>query len=326
MNGASEFMPRGRHLRLPASALLQDRPGQPLIGAMARDDEAWRARTFSEAVDHVAERLSAAGIETARGDAWLLAAAATGRPRASLMAGGPDAPSAAELARLDELARRRSAREPMAYILGEKEFWSLPFRVSPAALIPRPETETVVEAALAQIRDRGAPLRILDLGTGSGCLLLALLSELPRALGLGVDRSPEALRLAMTNAGRLKLAPRARFERRSWATGLEGVFDLIVSNPPYVGAADAARLAPEIRDFEPQLALVAGPDGLDAYRALVPDCARLLAPGGALALEIGQGQGDAVAALLARHGFAVVERRPDLAGIERCLVARARPA
>jgi release factor glutamine methyltransferase len=293
---------------------------------MARDGEAWRARTFSEAVGRVAERLSAAGVETARGDAWLLAAAATGRARASLMAGGPNLPSAAELARLDELARRRCAREPIAYILGEKEFWSLPFQVSPAALIPRPETETVVEAALAQVRDRRASLRILDLGTGCGCLFLALLSELPRATGLGVDLSPSALRLASVNAGRLKLAPRARFERRSWARGLDCVFDLIVSNPPYVGTADLARLAPEVRDFEPQLALVAGPDGLDAYRTLLPDCARLLAPGGALALEIGQGQGNAVAALLARHGFALVERRPDLAGIERCLVAQAAPA
>jgi release factor glutamine methyltransferase len=198
--------------------------------------------------------------------------------------------------------------------------------VSPAVLIPRPETETVVEAALAAAGDRGAPLRILDLGTGSGCLLLALLSELPRASGQGVDLSAEALEVARSNAERLGLGERARFEQRSWGAGLEGPFDLIVGNPPYVGEAEIAGLEPEVREFEPRTALVAGPDGLDAYRALIPDGARLLAAGGALALEIGQGQGDAVAALLAEHGLEVVERRPDLAGIPRCLIARATPA
>jgi release factor glutamine methyltransferase len=272
------------------------------------------------------ESLAAAGIEAARSEAWLLLAAASGRSRTSLMAGGLDGLTAGQERHLADMVRRRLAREPMAYILGEREFWSLPFRVSPAVLIPRPETETVVEAALTQIPDRGLPLRILDLGTGSGCLLLALLSELPYAEGLGVDLSEPALELARANAEHLGLAGRARFERRSWGAGLDGVFDLIVSNPPYVGAADLASLEPEVRDFEPQTALIAGPDGLDAYRALIPDCVRLLAEGGSVALEIGQGQGDAVAELLAGVGLAVVERRPDLAGIERCLVARARPA
>jgi release factor glutamine methyltransferase len=294
--------------------------------SMERDRQTWPAATLRDIVARVAERLAAAGVETARGDAWLLLAAATGRQRAHLMAGGAQALTASEEARLDQLVCRRAAREPMAYVLGEKEFWSLPFRVSPAVLIPRPETETVVEAALAQVCDRRAPLRLLDLGTGSGCLLLALLSELPQATGLGVDVGGEALGVARANAERLGLAPQARFEQRSWGVGLDGIFDLIVSNPPYVGAADLNRLEPEIRDFEPQLALIAGPDGLDAYRALLPDCARLLAEGGSVALEIGQGQGDAVAALLAGHGLAVVDRRPDLAGIERCLVARTEPA
>ncbi len=282
--------------------------------------------TLRQIVAGVAGRLAAAGIETARGDAWLLLAAATGRERASLMAAGADEIGAAAQARLEELVRRRSAREPMAYILGEREFWSLAFQVTPAVLIPRPESETVVEAALAQIEDRRARLRVLDLGTGSGCLLLALLSELPAATGLGVDLSAGALALARANAGRLGLAGRARFEQRSWGAGLDGVFDLIVANPPYVGADELAGLEPEVREHEPQIALIAGPDGLCAYRALIPDCARLLAEGGAVALEIGQGQGDAVAALLVRHGLAVVGRRPDLAGIPRCLVARPGPA
>ena len=282
--------------------------------------------TLRQIVAGVAGRLAAAGIETARGDAWLLLAAATGRERASLMAAGADEIAATERSRLDELVRRRSAREPMAYILGEREFWSLVFQVTPAVLIPRPESETMVEAALAKVGDRRAPLRVLDLGTGSGCLLLALLSELPAATGLGVDLSTGALTLARANAGRLGLAGRARFEEGSWGAGLQGGFDLIVANPPYVGAGELAGLEPEVREFEPQLALIAGADGLCAYRALIPDCARLLAEGGSVALEIGQGQGDAVAALLARHGLVVVDRRLDLAGIERCLVARPGPA
>ena len=276
----------------------------------------------SARIVELTQRLAQAGVEAARSEAWLLLAAVTGRERATLITEGPDGLTVDQERRLEAMVRRRLAREPIAYILGEKEFWSLPFRVSPAVLIPRPETETVVEAALARVPDRASPLRILDLGTGSGCLLLALLSELPQATGLGVDLSPSALALARANAGRLGLAGRAGFERRRWGAGLVGAFDLVVGNPPYVGAADLASLEPEVRKFEPRLALVAGPDGLDAYRALVPDCARLLAAGGALALEIGQRQGDAVAALLARHGLAVVERRLDLAAIERCLVAR----
>jgi release factor glutamine methyltransferase len=268
------------------------------------------------------ERLASAGIEGARGEAWLLLAAASGRSRASLMAGALEELSAAQEARLEAMLRRRVAREPIAYILGEKEFWSLPFEVGPAVLIPRPESESVVEAALARVGDRIAPLRLLDLGTGSGCLLLALLTELPQASGLGVDLSAAALALARRNARRLGLAGRARLERRSWGDGLAGSFDLIVSNPPYVAAGDLAGLAPEVRAFEPALALSAGPDGLAAYRALLPDCARLLAPGGSVALEIGQGQAAAVAGLLTEQGLTITDRRRDLAGIERCLVAR----
>jgi len=272
-------------------------------------------------IRQLSERLAAAGIEGSRGEAWLLLEAAAGCPRASLMAGTVERLTPEQEVLLEAMVRRRLSREPMAYILGEKEFWSLPFAVGPAVLIPRPESESVVEAALARVDDRSAPLRLLDLGTGSGCLLLALLSELPRATGLGVDLSAAALALAWRNAGRLGLAARARFEVRSWGAGLAGSFDLIVSNPPYVGAGDLAGLEPEVRAFEPQIALAAGPDGLAAYRALIPDCARLLAPGGSVALEIGQGQG-AVAGLLAAHGLAVIDRRRDLAGIERCLVAQ----
>ncbi|HEX5078622.1 MAG TPA: peptide chain release factor N(5)-glutamine methyltransferase [Geminicoccaceae bacterium] len=273
----------------------------------------------------LAAKLAAAGIEDARREAWLLLSAVTGRSRVELIAGAPVALSPEEEERLDALAARRLAREPMAYILGEREFWSLPFRVSPAVLVPRPESESVVEAALESVHGRTTPLRILDLGTGSGCLLLALLSELPNATGLGVDRSAAALAVARGNAGRLGLAARAAFGEGHWGQGLAGPYDLVVSNPPYVARADAATLPPEVRAFEPEEALFAGADGLDAYRALAPDCARLLAEHGVACLEIGQGQAAAVEAVMRRHGLRLVGSRPDLAGIERCLILRPDP-
>jgi release factor glutamine methyltransferase len=271
-------------------------------------------------VADLAARLEAAGIEAARSEAWLLLAAATGRSRAELIAGAARALSPAEEQRLEALAARRLTREPMAYILGSREFWSLPFEVSPAVLVPRPESETVVEAALAQIADRTAPLRILDLGTGSGCLLLALLSELPRASGLGTDCSAAALAMAKSNARRLGLAERAEFREGDWGRGLAGPFEIIVCNPPYLARTDAENLAPEVRAFEPEAALFAGPDGLLAYHTLAPDCARLLAKDGMVFLEIGQGQGAAVERIMRRHGLGLVASRPDLAGIERCLM------
>jgi release factor glutamine methyltransferase len=279
--------------------------------------------TLRDIVAEIAARLAAAGVEDARPEAWLLLAAATGRQRAELMvgAGSPDAP---EAACLEELVQRRMRREPIAYILREKEFWSLTFEVGPAVLIPRPETETVVEAVLDEIKGHNAALRLLDLGTGSGCLLLALLSELPDATGLGIDASAAALAFAERNAARLGLAARAAFRRGRWGEGLAERFNVIVGNPPYVAEREWFGLQPEIREFEPKAALVAGPDGLAAYRALAPHCARLLAPGGLCALEIGCGQGDAVAEILSDHALRVVATYPDLAGIERCLVGRHR--
>jgi release factor glutamine methyltransferase len=278
--------------------------------------------TLADMVARIAAHLAAAGIEGARAEAWLLLGTATGRHRAELMAGAAATLDAAPAARLEELVRRRVAREPIAYILGEKEFWSLTFEVGPAVLIPRPETETLVEAVLCEIAERRATLRLLDLGTGSGCLLLALLSELPNATGLGIDASAEALALAGRNAARLGLSARAAFRPGRWAEGLEEPFDVVVSNPPYVAEPEWSGLQREIREFEPKAALVAGPDGLAAYRALAPDGARLLAPHGLCALEIGHGQGKAVTAILGRHGLKVTGRYRDLAGIERCLVAR----
>ena len=278
--------------------------------------------TPREIVPRIAARLDAAGIEDARAEAWLLLSIALGCARAELMAGAATSPDAGQAMRLEELVRRRAAREPIAYILGKKEFWSLTFEVGPAVLIPRPETETVVEAVLDQITERSAALRLLDLGTGSGCLLLALLSELAHATGLGIDDSAAAVAIARCNAARLGLAARAEFAQGRWGQGLKGRFDVIVANPPYVAERAWPGLQPEIRAFEPKAALLAGPDGLAAYRALAPDCARLLARGGLCALEIGYGQGDAAAAILSDHGLAVAARYRDLAGIERALVGR----
>jgi release factor glutamine methyltransferase len=278
--------------------------------------------TLRDIVARTAARLAAAGIADARAEAWLLLALALGRDRALLMAGAATMPDAAQAARLEEFVRRRAAREPVAYLAGAKEFWSLTFEVGPAVLIPRPETETLVEAVLDRIADREAALRLLDLGTGSGCLLLALLSELPNARGLGIDDSPAALALAGRNAARLGFAARAAFACGRWGEDVSGAFDVMVSNPPYVAEREWPGLQPEIRDFEPKAALIAGRDGLAAYRALAPDCARLLAADGLCVLEIGRGQGQAETEILARHGLEVTGRCRDLAGIERCLVAR----
>ena len=274
-----------------------------------------------ELVAQLTGHLAEAGVEGPRTDAWLLLGAATGRSRADLIAGHVDHLSAREMKRLEALTRRRLAREPMAYIIGEKEFWSLPLWVTPAVLIPRPDSETVVEAALAEVADPGAPLRVLDLGTGSGCLLLALLSELANATGVGVDANAAALTVAQRNAERLGLAPRAHFMQDDWGRSLDDRFDLIVSNPPYVPEDEFEELAPEIRKFEPRDALAAGPDGLVAYAALAGHCARLLMPRGRVVLEIGRGQAEAVASILERHELEVIGSRADLSGVERCLIA-----
>lgn len=280
--------------------------------------------TLAEALCAATRRLRAADIDAPRAEARLLLRAATGLSPEALVVERDRRLDPAAFARFEALVARRAAREPMAYLLGEREFWSLPVLVAPGVLVPRPETETLVEAALACVQDRTAPLRILDLGTGSGCLLLALLHELPNARGLGVDRSERALALAAENARRLGLARRAFFVAGDWGRALSGTFELVVANPPYVASDELADLAPEVARHEPRLALDGGPDGLSAYRALLPDLVRLLAPGGVACLEIGKGQAPTLRALFEAAGFAVATR-PDLAGIPRCLVLRRVP-
>jgi release factor glutamine methyltransferase len=224
---------------------------------------------------------------------------------------GDDAPAG-----FDALLARREAGEPVAYILGSRSFWTIELEVGPGVLIPRPDTETLLEAAAEHFGAAG-PKHVLDLGTGPGTLLLAALDQWPKAAGVGVDRSEAALAFARRNADRLGLADRAELRLGSWGEGLDERFDLILCNPPYVEGG--AVLPPDVSRFEPHEALFAGPDGLDDYRRLGPEMPRLLAPGGIACVEIGAGQEEAVRALFGAQGLKV-SSRPDLAGIARCLV------
>lgn len=236
--------------------------------------------------------------------------------------------SADEIAMIAALAARRLAHEPVARITGTKEFWGLEFHITPATLVPRPETETLVEAALGAIdaqgpRDRA--VRIADFGTGSGALLLALLSELPQAVGVGTDISPAALATARENAKRLGLAKRAHFTACDFGAALSGPFDLVVSNPPYIASEEIAGLAPEVRDYDPHLALDGGSQGVDKYRHVARDARRILSPEGALLVEIGAGQASAVSDLLRVGGIMVESAEHDIQGHLRALLGRPTP-
>ena len=277
--------------------------------------------SLGQALDRAAQRLHAAGVEGARRDARLLLAAALGITPERVLA-HPERPvTSPEQARAEALIARRLRREPVSRILGWREFWGLRFHISPDTLDPRPESETLVEAVLERIGNTKEPVRILDLGTGSGCLLLALLSELPAANGLGTDLGSGALQVARDNARALGLATRAGFARGYWAAAIGGVWQVIVSNPPYITKAEFTALPPEVARYDPHLALDGGADGLEAYRALAPDAAGLLAPGGLLALEVGIGQAGAVETVLEAAGLTALGRVRDLAGIERCVLA-----
>ena len=268
-------------------------------------------------------RLKSAANDSAELDARLLIGHALGLDLTGLITAAQRQLTSEESARLEDVARRRLAGEPVARILGEKEFWGLPLQLSSATLVPRPDTETVVELALELLRAGGnldRTLRIADLGTGSGAILLALLSELPAAQGFGTDISQAALQTARANAARAGLSDRATFIACDYASGLAGPFDLIVSNPPYIRSADIDRLATEVRNHDPLAALDGGADGLDAYRALIPQAAGLLAPGAALAVEAGEGQSTQIQALMTAAGLMpVIAPKADLAGIPRAV-------
>lgn len=272
-------------------------------------------------LDGATARLHAAGVPGARRDARLLLAHVLGVGVEAILA-RPERPvTLSQSAAFDALRARRAAREPLSRILGEREFWGLSLRLSAATLDPRPDSETLVEAVLDGLPSRGDAGAVLDLGTGSGCLLLALLSALPKASGLGIDLDPAAVRTARDNARRLGLAGRARFAVGDWGETLAGGWKVIVSNPPYIREDAIDSLAPEVALYEPRRALDGGSDGLSAYRSLVPQLPRLLAPDGLAVLEVGAGQAAAVEALLAAAGLVSKGRRRDLAGLDRCVIA-----
>lgn len=270
------------------------------------------ARKVGEAL-HIATGLLGSSSDTPRLDAELLLAHALGVDRSAMLLD----PARFEVPdHFTYLVARRMNHEPVAYILGYREFWSLRIEVGPGVLIPRPDSETLIEAAVDHFR-AAPPRTILDLGTGPGTLLLAALSEFPGARGLGVDVSPDAMMYARDNAEDLGMADRVTLHQGNWGEGVEGVFDLILCNPPYI--ADSEHLMPDVTKHEPAGALFAGPDGLDDYRRIIPDLGRLLAPGGAAILEIGHSQHILVKELAEAAGFGVACRR-DLGGRDRALL------
>lgn len=291
--------------------------------------DTFAGQTVETARRMLTARLRTNSIDTAELDARILIGAVLALDLTGLIAAAERRVTAVEAARLEEAERRRLAGEPVARIVGTREFWGLPLQISAATLVPRPDTETVVELALEMLQPSADPdrrLRIADIGTGSGAILLALLSELPDAYGVGTDISVAALRTASGNAVDLGLAARTAFVACDYAAALSGVFDLIVSNPPYIRSADIAGLSIEVRDYDPPLALDGGTDGLDAYRALIPQAARLLAPGGVLVVEAGHGQSGEIQGLIDAAGL-TCERPPkaDLAGIRRAVAGRKKP-
>lgn len=275
--------------------------------------------TRSEALAQATVRLAGAGVETPALDAKTLLLAIEDIDAAALIAGG-DAAMKAEKD-YDSALSRREQREPVSKILGYRDFWSHRFVVTPDVLDPRPDTETLIEAAL-EIAPKDRPLRILDMGTGSGCILLTLLSELPHASGIGTDISQAALTVAQGNAKALGLKDRADFIVSDWFTALDGTFDLVVSNPPYISETEKQTLSPEVRDWDPGAALFAGMDGLQAYRKIVNGLATVLGQDGTALLEIGIGQRASVTDLLEHVGFSAVFCRRDLGGIDRCLIVQ----
>jgi release factor glutamine methyltransferase len=252
--------------------------------------------------------------DTPRLDAELLMAEALHIDRDKLILSPPprDVPN-----RFGEMLDRRKAGEPIAYITGRRAFWNIELHVGPGVLIPRPDSEVLIASAIEHFEGTKGPARILDLGTGPGTLLLAALDLWPEATGLGIDVSRQAMSYAAANARRLEFEGRVKFKTGNWATGVKETFDLILCNPPYV--AEGAELGPGVREFEPDEALFAGREGLDAYRVLAPELPRLLGPGGLAAIEIGHDQADAVSRLLARDGLKA-RVAEDLAGRLRAVL------
>lgn len=284
---------------------------------------------LGDILDSGAARLLAAGVEEPRRDARLLLMAAAGLTAEELIR-RPDAPAdPVQMTRYMEMITRRQSREPVSRILGRREFWSLEFAITPDTLDPRPDSETLISAALDHFEDRSRAYNILDIGTGSGCLLLALLSELPVARGTGIDISEGALDTARANAQRLGFLRRSNFvncdiRRPRWAQRIGGPHDIVIANPPYISAAALAGLAPEVTRFDPFPALSGGEDGLDFYRIITNSLVGLLVSGGLAIIEVGSGQAEAVQTLLTQAGLKELATRQDLGGIPRAITGRMR--
>lgn len=274
----------------------------------------------------VAARLKSAGLDSPELDARLLIGAALNLDHTGLSVQASRRIVHDEAAAIEKYVLRRIAREPVARILGRKEFWGLDLQISSATLVPRPDTETVVIAALEFLRSQNklsSDIHIADIGAGSGAILLALLSECPQARGVGTDISADALTIANINARDLGLAERTAFVQSDYAAALSGPFDLIVSNPPYVPSDDVDKLEIDVRDYDPHLALDGGRDGLDAYRVIAPQAARLLLPGSALIVEVGYDQAADVSRIMGTTGLNVqAPPRTDLGGIHRVVTGQ----
>lgn len=271
----------------------------------------------------VRRRLEAAGVDSPVLDARMLLEAGAGVSRLEIVTDPRRELSAAQVDAVEALVARRLAREPLSHILGRKGFWTLEFAVTPDVLTPRPDTELLVETAL-EFLPQDKPARVLDLGVGSGAILLSVLSERPAVSGVGVDLSEAALMVARANGAALDLNDRIEWRAGDWGEGILGPFDLVLSNPPYIASAEIETLAPEVARHEPRLALDGGADGLDAYRALLPQIRALLGQGGRFALEVGKGQASAVWALIDQAGLEPIDTRADLAGVDRVVTGRKR--
>ena len=273
--------------------------------------------TLASLLAAATRRLKAAGSDTPTLDARLLLQAAAGLTREDLILGPDRALSPEQLSAFEGFVVRRERHEPVSRILGEREFYGRVFKVTSATLDPRPDTETIIEAAL-KLMPKAA--RLLDLGTGTGAIAITLLVERPDASGVATDLSPDALAVARENAARLGVADRLTLLAGSWFAPVSGGFDIILSNPPYIPAGEIAGLAPDVRNFDPALALSGGTDGLDPYRVIASGAAAHLGAGGHVLVEIGAGQADAIAAIFAAQGFEAAGRHRDLGGHDRCLV------
>ncbi|USG60694.1 peptide chain release factor N(5)-glutamine methyltransferase [Sneathiella marina] len=278
-------------------------------------------QTLQKAVSEAAKLLSGAGVTGARRDAALLMANILESDVGILYLEPDRSLTNAQYSSFQRAIERRALREPISHILGHREFWSLDFLVGPDVLDPRPDSETLIETVLMAQKSGQEITSILDLGVGSGCLLLSLLSEIENARGTGVDQSQAAIEIAIQNARRLGLEDRTKFQHGNWCDGIGETFDLVISNPPYIPASDIEGLQPEVKDFEPLSALIGGEDGLDCYRDIVSSVKPRMNSNSLIVFEVGAGQAQQVSDLLENSGFSDVSRHKDLAEIERCVSA-----